>query len=225
MHAIIFASRKGGTGKSTLAAHLAAQCAKPRRRTLLVDSDPQGSLSLWHGLRDAEDLLLRPATRGVGEILKNAARDGVEWAFVDTPPNTSAAVEDAIRAATLVVIPARPSLFDMAAVEDTIALCRKLKKPFAVVMNGAPARRGSSDPAVVRGIRESLGERGVPVWSGQITHRAALSASLDQGQGVRESDEGSAAADEMAALWLAIQKSVKAIAQAHANARGMHKAA
>jgi hypothetical protein len=29
----------------------------------------------------------------------------------------------------------------------------------------------------------------------------------------------------MAALWLAIQKSVKAIAQAHANARGMHKAA
>ena len=54
MNVIVFASRKGGAGKSTLAAHLAAHCFKTSRSCLLVDADPQGSLTLWHGLRKSE---------------------------------------------------------------------------------------------------------------------------------------------------------------------------
>jgi len=50
MNVIVFASRKGGSGKSTLTAHLAAQAARPSRGCLLIDADPQGSLSLWHGV-------------------------------------------------------------------------------------------------------------------------------------------------------------------------------
>ena len=48
MNVIVFASRKGGSGKSTLAAHLAAQAHKPPCRVLMLDADPQGSLTLWH---------------------------------------------------------------------------------------------------------------------------------------------------------------------------------
>ena len=48
MNVIVFASRKGGSGKSTLTAHLAAHAYKPSRSVLLVDADPQGSLTLWH---------------------------------------------------------------------------------------------------------------------------------------------------------------------------------
>ena len=51
MNVIVFASRKGGSGKSTLAAHIAAHAQKSSRPCLLIDSDPQGSLTLWHGLR------------------------------------------------------------------------------------------------------------------------------------------------------------------------------
>ena len=47
MNVIVFASRKGGSGKSTLAAHLAAQI-KASKSCLLIDADPQGSLTLWH---------------------------------------------------------------------------------------------------------------------------------------------------------------------------------
>src|SRR5215468_2367565 len=52
MNVIVFASRKGGSGKSTLAAHLAAQAHKPPCKVLMLDADPQGSLTLWHKLRN-----------------------------------------------------------------------------------------------------------------------------------------------------------------------------
>ncbi len=45
MNVIVFASRKGGSGKSTLTAHLAAHVHKASRPALLIDADPQGSLS------------------------------------------------------------------------------------------------------------------------------------------------------------------------------------
>ena len=47
---ITVAQQKGGSGKTTLAAHLAAAMAATRRVALL-DIDPQRSLSRWHALR------------------------------------------------------------------------------------------------------------------------------------------------------------------------------
>ena len=97
MNVIVFASRKGGTGKSTLAAHLAAQVHKPSRPCLLVDADPQGSLTLWHRLRGTNEPPIKTAFNSVSGIIAAAKRDGIEWVFIDTPPNTSAVVEDAIK--------------------------------------------------------------------------------------------------------------------------------
>ena len=143
MNVIVFASRKGGSGKSTLTAHLAAQAHRPSRPVLLIDCDPQGSLTLWHKLRGGEPPL-RAAIEGVADLIKAARHAGYEWVFIDTPPNMSAAVTDAIHAATLVVIPARLTVFDIAAVKETMDLCRKLGKPYAVVINGVPARRDNT---------------------------------------------------------------------------------
>ena len=94
MNVIVFASRKGGSGKSTLAAHLAAFAHKPSRPCLLIDTDPQGSLALWHKLRNDAELPLKAPQRGVGDIVKAAKRDGTEWVFIDTAPNMSASVTD-----------------------------------------------------------------------------------------------------------------------------------
>ena len=123
MNVIAFASRKGGSGKSTLAAHLSTQAGRPSR-TLLIDCDPQGSLTLWHKLRRTEKPKLVSVNRGIVEIVKAAKREGYEWVFIDTPPNQSAVVSEAIRAATLVIIPARATVFDMMAVQETIAMSR-----------------------------------------------------------------------------------------------------
>ena len=225
MNVLVFASRKGGSGKSTLAAHLAAHVARPSRPALLIDADPQGSLSLWHELRGREELTLRRGARSLATALAAAKNDGYAWAFVDTPPTHSASIAEAIRLATLVVIPARPSLFDLAAVRDTIALATELRKPYAVVFNAAPAKRGDAEAPVLAEARADLDDERIPVWSGQITHRADFSLALRGGEGVKEFAPQSPAAAEIARLWSAIDRSVKAINGAQTTGRGMHRIA
>jgi cellulose biosynthesis protein BcsQ len=225
MNIIVFASRKGGSGKSTLAAHLAAHVHKPTRPVLLVDADPQGSLTLWQKLRGTDEPKIRTAVRSVNEIVASAKRDGYEWVFIDTPPNTSAVVDDAIRNATLVVIPARPGVFDVNAVEETIQSCRSARKPYAVVVNGAPALRDGVESRIVTMAREGLAKLRAPVWGGQITNRADLLLALGRGEGAKEYYSEGRAADEIGRLWTAIDKSVKAIRGSGSSNGVMHKQA
>ena len=225
MNVIVFASRKGGSGKSTLTAHLAAHVHKPSRPCLLVDADPQGSLTLWHKLRGTNEPPLKTANRSVSEIVASAKRDGYEWVFIDTPPNVSAVVDDAIRNATMVIIPARPAVFDVNAVQETILTCRSARKPYAVVMNGAPALREGSESPIVTIAREALAKFRAPVWSGQVTNRADLLLALAHGEGAQEYYSAGRAASEISRLWSAIDRSVKAI-RGSASANGaMHKQA
>ncbi|HWW47440.1 MAG TPA: ParA family protein [Xanthobacteraceae bacterium] len=211
MNTIVFASRKGGSGKSTLAAHLAAHAHKASKPCLLIDADPQGSLTLWHRIRGTNEPPIRAATRSVSEIVAKAKRDGYEWVFIDTPPNVSALITDAVKCATLVVIPARPGIFDTNAVEQTILTCRSARKPYAVVINGAPALRDNVENRMVTAAREALANFGAPVWSGQVTNRADLILSLSHGESAREYCADGRAADEISRLWAAIERSVKAI--------------
>ena len=225
MNVIVFASRKGGSGKSTLAAHLASQVHKSSKPCLLVDADPQGSLTLWHKLRGTNEPALKTATRSVSEIIAAAKREGIEWVFIDTPPNTSAVVDDAIKNATMVIIPARPGVFDVHAVQDTIQSCRAARKPYAVVINGAPAPRDASESKIVTIAREALAKFKAPVWSGQITNRADLLMALASGEGAKEYSADGRAAAEVGKLWAAIERSIKAI-RGTVSANGtMHKQA
>ncbi len=226
MNVIVFASRKGGTGKSTLAAHLAAHCKKLSRSCLLIDADQQGSLTLWHRLRNNEDLPLTSGLHGFDETIAAARHEGYEWVFVDTPPLVSPQVSEAVAAATLVIIPTRPAVFDLNAVTETIATARLADKPFAVVLNAVPPKRLGAESPMVLNARRSFEALEAPVWSGQITNRANLSLSLADGIGIDDySFESRAAAAEISGLWTAIENSVNAIHGAYAGAVMHRKAA
>jgi chromosome partitioning protein len=218
MNVLTFASRKGGTGKSTLAAHLAAHVHQLSASCLLIDDDPQSSLTFWNSLRGDGALPLKPVKRTLPRTLRKAERKSTEWMFIDTPANMSAGVVDAIQAATMVIIPCRPGVFDLVAVQETIAFARRLRTPYAVVINGAPSRREGSEAAAVAYTRDCLSRLDVPVWGGQITYRADFSLSLATGQGATEFDASSQAAEEIGRLWGAIEKSVQAIRGARAAA-------
>src|SRR5262245_33209556 len=116
MNVITLASRKGGAGKTTLTAHLAAIACRLGRKCMVIDADPQGSLALWHSLRTDHELPLATAERGIDRALTMASVAGCDWVFIDTAPTLWVVVQEAIRAATLVVIPARPGFLDLAAV-------------------------------------------------------------------------------------------------------------
>jgi chromosome partitioning protein len=225
MNVITLASRKGGSGKSTLTAHLAAFAQKLGKRCLILDADPQGSLTLWHSLRRGDGLRLENAARGIDRLIAHAMIDGVEWVFIDTAPTLWVVVQEAIRTATLVVIPARPGFFDLAAVTETVKIARQRNKPYAVVINSAPVKRDEKEAPAVAASRARLDALGIPVWSGQISQRAGYMASLAAGFSVGEVAPDSAAGQEIARLWSAVERSVAAIRGAHEGARAMHSRA
>ena len=218
MNVITFASRKGGAGKSTLTAHLAAFGHCSGRRCLVIDADPQGSLALWHSMRSDKRLPLHSAAQGIDRLIALAMVEGYEWVFIDTAPTMWMVVQEAIRAASLVVIPARPGFFDIAAVRETVAIARQGKKPYAVVINAAPVKRDDKEAPAVLQSRAALHKLSIPVWSGQISQRTGFTSSLAAGASVSEADPGSSAGREIAQLWAAIDRSVQAVRGVRASA-------
>jgi chromosome partitioning protein len=214
MNVITVASRKGGAGKTTLTAHLAAQAHRQGRRVHVIDADPQGSLALCNSLR-AEALPFATAERGIDRAITMAMVGGAEWVFIDTAPTMWVVVQEAIRAATLVLIPARPGFLDLHAVTETVKTARERNRPYAVVLNAAPPKRDDKEAPAMLHSRAYLDLHRIPVWSGQISQRAAFTLTLGAGMSAGEADEGSLAAAEISRLWMAVERSVEAVNAAH----------
>ena len=211
MNVITLASRKGGAGKSTLTAQLAAQCQACGKRTLVIDADPQGSLSLWHSLRRDGALKLVTPERGLDRALAFAMIEGTDYVFIDTAPTMWVVVQEAIRVATLVLIPARPGFFDLAAVRETVKTARARNKPYAVVINAAPVKRDEKESGLVAQSRAYFEGLQIPVWSGQISQRAGFQSTLAAGASAAEIGPATAAGVEIAKLWSAVERSIEAI--------------
>lgn len=96
--------------------------------------------------------------------------------------------------------------------------------PYAVVFNAAPPKREGIEAPAVTLARRYLAQLEVPVWGGQISHRASLSLSLAGGDTIKEYDADPSAAAELASLWSAIEKSLKVIHGARDKA-AMHRVA
>jgi len=211
MNVITLASRKGGAGKTTLTAHLAAAAHREGRKCLVIDADPQGSLALWHSLRGDRGLPLESGERGIDRVLALAMVAGYEWVFIDTAPTMWVVVQEAIRVATMVLIPARPGFLDLAAVRETVKVARERNRPYAVVLNAAPVKRDDKEAPAVAQSRAWLDQQGTPVWSGQISQRAGFGLTLAAGASASELSANSLAAAEIARLWTAVQRSVEAV--------------
>ena len=196
------AAQKGGAGKSTIAAHLSILADRDASPALLIDCDPQGSLVLWHRLRKADTpLLAKGDIARLPEILKAAESDNVKWCIVDTAPHAQGAIATIMRHADLTIIPTRPAIFDLGAIETTIEQARSVKAHALVVLNAVPPRRGFSRPALESEARDVLRGFNATVWEGVLSHRANYGHALAGGQSVDELEPGGAAAQEIGSLW------------------------
>ena len=132
MKTILITSQKGGSGKTTLAAHLAVEAQRDEKsQVFIIDTDKQGTLSLWHERREAEtpqraDL---PFSR-LADGLKTLSDRGVTYCFIDTAPTISDQNTSLLRLADLVLIPVRPSPADLWSVAETVRLVKETKQPF-----------------------------------------------------------------------------------------------
>lgn len=205
MYVIAVASQKGGSGKTTLAGHLAVQADRTGFGPVaLVDTDPQGSLSEWWNARAAETPLFARAS--AGRFAADIARMrelGIKLLVVDTPPAIEATIAEVIGLADLVVVPARPSPHDLRAAGATVELIERVGKPLVFVINAATPRARITSEAVM-----ALSQHGTlaPVI---IHHRTGFAAAMIDGRTVMEVPGEARSAEEIVLLWEYLGKRLK----------------
>lgn len=136
---IAIISQKGGAGKTTLAIHLAAAAEAVGRVALLIDTDPQATASTWAAWRkDQPPAVIDSAPPRLSAKIEQATQQGAQIIVIDTPPHADTAASRAVEVADLVLIPCRPSAFDLAAIQTTGRLVTMLRKPAFVVFTAGP---------------------------------------------------------------------------------------
>jgi len=182
-------NQKGGTGKTTLAVNMAREYTKRSLKTLLVDSDSQGSALRWHEESGGEliDLTCLPVNTLDKDVIK--FKDRYERIIIDGIPRVSPLTVCAIKAADMVLIPVQPSPYDIWATEDLVRLVQeriditegKLKAAFVVCRNIKGTKLG-------REITEQLFALGLPVFIHGTCQRQEYARSVEEGRTVCESD-------------------------------------
>lgn len=202
MKVLGFLSRKGGSGKTTLAIHLAVAAQAAGRRVLLVDLDPQGSAASWWRARAADTPELEAATPDkLPSLLDTARGAGVDLAVIDTRPSVEA---DAVQVAALsdfVLIPTRPAILDLRAVLATLDIVKGSTHRAALVLNACQAPRGAGESSGTTDARNALKAFGVAVAPATVVQRAALSQALVAGLAATEMEPDGKAAKDVGALW------------------------
>jgi chromosome partitioning protein len=200
MKVIAVSSAKGGVGKSTICVHLAVAAEAAGLATAIFDLDPQASVALWSDHRDEPipAVVAAQAPRLPG-LLKQARDRGADVVLLDTPPHASGVSADACALADVVLVPCRPSAFDLDSVGASIRVATTAKKPVWVVINAAPTQ-GTE----VAETRDALQAAGVTVAPTVIHQRKAFSARAHEGRTALEFEPGGKAAREIEDLlsWL-----------------------
>ncbi len=207
---ITIAQRKGGAGKTTLAAQLAVAWARQGAKVAVLDIDPQGSLAAWVELRRARlgiaavgfDFAALPGWRAA-QWIEDRAREA-DLVVVDGPPHAETEARIAVRAAALVLVPVQPSPLDLWATEATLAMVRDERREALAVLNRVPARS-----AITERIAAELSKAGAPIAATRIGNRVALVHAMAQGLGVLETAAAKAAAVEIAALAREVRAAVE----------------
>ena len=198
MQIISLLTRKGGSGKSTLATHWAVEAERKKgNQSVLIDFDPQGSSSSWYNKREAETpLLIQSNPDMVKDHLEACANDGVHYVFIDTVPDISKVAVHAARVSDLVVIPVRPSVLDMEAINASVELVQGLGKKAVIVLNQAPSGSTVAEEAAA-----ALQQYQLTICPITIVNRIAFSRSMITGQTAREIDKRGKAAKEVTDSW------------------------
>ena len=161
---IVLTNQKGGVGKTTTSAALAAGLAKKEKRVLAIDLDPQGNLGFSFGL-DIEngntlfDAIQRKSgidfirsnilLSGVAEVVKSEKRELLlknllapverfyDYIIIDTPPAFNVLTLNGYSAADYLIIPMSAeilSLVGLTQLRETYETIRKTVNPDLKVM-------------------------------------------------------------------------------------------
>jgi chromosome partitioning protein len=170
---ITVATMKGGSGKSTVASCLAVYWHLRGRRPTLIDADPQRSIMR---------LAARERALGSVAIIENATEEATMTArriastgglvIIDTPGFRSKTTLDCLAASDFLLIPVKPSPFDVDRMLDTLGFLTNRpdgRRPLFRCLLTQTTR----DSVIARHIRSELAEAGLPVLQSEMANRVA----------------------------------------------------
>ena len=195
-------NRKGGVGKTTLAAHLGRAATLAGQRVLLVDADPQGTLRDWHAAADGGQMELiaadTPASLSAILTVKSAFDLVVIDGTAGIPVNSAAAA----RVADAVLIPVQPSGFDLWSTHEVADLVKARQ----AATGGSPKAwlilsRAITNSSITREVERFLPELGLPVIDARISQRVVFAQANSEGTTVLDRAPDSPAAHEVRRLY------------------------
>ena len=193
-YVITIAQQKGGAGKSTLAAHLAIAFAKFGSNVVLIDTDPQRTITHWYELRNQLtsnkkyplECCASTGWKVSNEIARFAKANII---IIDSPPHMETETKAAIRAANLVLIPCQPSPNDLWSTDATLKIVNKEEKPMALVLNRCPYQS-----KLLKQIESHFSD---DITKFFIGNRVAFAASMLKGLTSIETEPSSTATNEI----------------------------
>jgi chromosome partitioning protein len=206
---VVITSQKGGSGKTTLAAHLAVAAEHAGNGPVVViDADPQQTLATWWNAREAETPKLAPVNlRELPGKLDALKTSGFAYCFIDTPPALAEPNRQVLKLADLVLIPARPSPNDLWSLAATLDLVKEAGTPFVFVLTQAKANARITVQTVA-----ALSEHG-QVFQSVVHDRVDYPASMTDGRTALEINPNGPAAAEIAELWGSTRKRLGELAK------------
>lgn len=201
---VALVGQKGGVGKSTVAAALAAEALRRGRSVLLVDADPQGTARTWAEVateagHPAPSVVAMGATMHRPEQLPRV-RSGFDLVVVDCPPRAGDVQRSALMIADVAIVPCGPSAADAWALAGSLEVVTEARTVRPDLVAVVLITRKQARTTLGKGAREVLSGAGVPVLASEFGYRVAFQEALAAGLGVVSYAPRDAAADETRAL-------------------------
>lgn len=202
MKTVAIVSRKGGAGKTTIAVHLAVAAEALGLSAAVFDLDPQASAAIWGDRRAEKAPAVLPAQGPrLPALLEQARRQDADLVLLDTAPHADTIASEAAAHADAILIPCRPSSFDLAAIGASVKLATAAGKAAYVIINAAPVQGTETAQT-----RATLEKAGVPVSPVVLHQRKAFASFIQDGRTAQEMEPKGRAAEEIRALALWVQE-------------------
>lgn len=206
MKTVAIISQKGGSGKTTLSAHLAVAAERRDIAVAVLDIDPQASAAEWKDSREGDSPSVTSIQSSrLGKALEVAASAGAALAIIDSAPHSADAAVAAAEAADLILIPCRAGILDIRAIAVTAKIAKLAAKPAFVILNALPPQATN----LIAEAREAMAVHGLELAPVAIHQRAAYAHSLIDGRVAMEFEPKGKAAAEMTELYQWLAKELK----------------
>ena len=198
---ITISQQKGGTGKTTLAVHLAMAFIKYHDlKVAIIDTDPQGSLGKWFMIRTEkkvsnENLTFKTASLWGAQYESKTLKNDHDIVIIDTPPKIDSDARPSIEAADLVLIPMAASHVDFWATGAIVEIAKKANKKILAQIN-----RSSQRSKLIDKTKDFIKSLDLQSTDTIIGNRQIYTSSMGEGKTAVEKQRKGNAVDEIKKL-------------------------